>query len=75
VAQARDVHGAPLGDQRPPVGVGARQLIPEWGAMNAPILGEELSAALTGQKSIEDALENASKRIYELLDRAGYYTW
>jgi multiple sugar transport system substrate-binding protein len=52
-----------------------RPLIPEWGAMNAPILGDEISAALTGQKSIEDALESASRRIYELLDRAGYYSW
>lgn len=52
-----------------------RPLIPEWGAMNAPILGEEISAALTGQKTIEAALESASQRIYELLDRAGYYTW
>lgn len=52
-----------------------RPLIPEWGAINAPILGDEISAALTGQKSIEDALESASRRIYELLDRAGYYSW
>jgi len=52
-----------------------RPLIPEWGAINAPILGEEISAALTGQKSIEDALESANRRIYELMDRAGYYSW
>ena len=52
-----------------------RPLIPEWGAMNAPILGEEISAALTGQKTIEAALESAAQRIYELLDRAGYYNW
>ena len=52
-----------------------RPLIPEWGAMNAPILGEEMSAAMTGQKTIEEALESANQRIYELLDRAGYYSW
>jgi multiple sugar transport system substrate-binding protein len=52
-----------------------RPLIPEWGAMNAPILGDEISAALTGQKTIEAALESAGQRIYELLDRAGYYSW
>ena len=52
-----------------------RPLIPEWGAMNAPILGEEISAALTGQKTIEAALDSAAQRIYELLDRSGYYSW
>lgn len=52
-----------------------RPLIPEWPAMNAPILGEELSAALTGQKSIEDALNTANERLRELLERAGYYSW
>ena len=52
-----------------------RPLIPEWPAMNAPILGEEISAALTGQKSIEDAMNSANDRLRELLDRAGYYSW
>ncbi len=52
-----------------------RPLIPEWPAMNAPILGEEISAALTGQKSIEDALNDANGRLQELLDRAGYNSW
>ena len=52
-----------------------RPLIPEWPAMNAPILGEEISAALTGQKSIEDALNSANERIRELLEREGYYSW
>ena len=52
-----------------------RPLIPEWPAMNAPILGEEISAALTGQKSIEDALNSANDRIRELLEREGYYSW
>jgi multiple sugar transport system substrate-binding protein len=52
-----------------------RPLIPEWGAMNAPILGDEISAALTGQKTIEEALDSANHRLRELLDRAGYYGW
>ena len=52
-----------------------RPLIPEWPAMNAPILGEEISAALTGQKSIEDAMNSANERLRELLDREGYYSW
>lgn len=73
--QAKYPWYATVVEQLPCANADWRPLIPEWGAMNAPILGEELSAALTGQKSIEDALENASKRIYELLDRAGYYTW
>ena len=52
-----------------------RPLIPEWPALNAPILGEEISAALTGQKSIEDALNDANDRMREELARAGYYSW
>ena len=52
-----------------------RPLIPEWPAMNAPILGEEISAALTGQKTIEEALNTANDRIRELLEREGYYSW
>ena len=52
-----------------------RPLIPEWPAMNAPILGEEISAALTGQKTIEEALNSANERIRELLEREGYYSW
>ena len=62
-------------DQLPCANADWRPLIPEWGAMNAPILGEEISAALTGQKTIEAALDSAAQRIYELLDRAGYYSW
>lgn len=62
-------------DQLPCATPDWRPLIPEWGAMNTPILGEEISAALTGQKSIEDALDSAASRIYDLLDRAGYYSW
>ena len=52
-----------------------RPLIPEWPAMNAPILGEEISAALTGQKSIAEAMNSANERIRELLAREGYYSW
>ena len=52
-----------------------RPLIPEWPALNAPILGEEISAALTGQKEIEDAMNSANERIREELSRAGYYSW
>jgi multiple sugar transport system substrate-binding protein len=62
-------------EQLPCANADWRPLIPEWGAMNAPILGDEISAALTGQKSIEDALDSAAQRLYELLDRAGYYSW
>ena len=62
-------------DQLPCANPDWRPLIPEWGAMNAPILGEEISAALTDQKSIEDALDSAALRIQELLDRSGYYNW
>ena len=52
-----------------------RPLIPEWPAMNAPILGEEISAALTGQKTIEEAMNSANDRLRELLEREGYYSW
>ena len=73
--QAKFPWYATVVDQLPCATADWRPLIPEWPAINAPILGEEMSAALTGQKTIEEALESANRRIYELMDRAGYYSW
>jgi multiple sugar transport system substrate-binding protein len=52
-----------------------RPLIPEWGAMNAPILGVYLSEYITGEITLEDALQTAADEIHDLMDRSGYYTW
>jgi len=52
-----------------------RPLIPEWGAMNAPILGVRLSEFVTGEKTAQEALDTAAEEIRELMTREGYYTW
>lgn len=51
-----------------------RPLIPQWGEVNT-ILGEEMGAMLTEQKTPEEALANANARLLEALSRAGYYSW
>ncbi len=50
-----------------------RPLIPEWGAINAPILGVKLSEFATGQKDAQTALDEAAVLIREEMARAGYY--
>jgi multiple sugar transport system substrate-binding protein len=52
-----------------------RPLIPEWGAINAPILGVKLSEFATGQKDAQTALDEAAKLIREEMERSGYYAW
>lgn len=52
-----------------------RPLIAEWGALNAPILGVQLSEFVTGQKTAQEALDEAARLIREELTRAGYYNW
>jgi ABC-type glycerol-3-phosphate transport system substrate-binding protein len=52
-----------------------RPLIAEWGALNAPILGVQLSEFVTGQKTAQEALDEAARLIREELTRSGYYNW
>ena len=52
-----------------------RPLIPEWGALNAPILGVYVSEYITGNMTAEEAMEQASVEIRDVMDRAGYYGW
>jgi multiple sugar transport system substrate-binding protein len=52
-----------------------RPLIPEWGALNAPILGVYVSEYVTGVKTAEEAMAAAAAEIYAEMERAGYYGW
>lgn len=52
-----------------------RPLIPEWGALNAPILGVYVSEYVTGVKTAEEAMAAAAEEIRAEMDRAGYYGW
>lgn len=51
-----------------------RPLIPQWGEVDS-IIGEEIGAMLTDQKTPEEALSSANGRLTEALERAGYYSW
>jgi len=50
-----------------------RPLLPEWGEINAQIMGQQLGSYLNGEISAEDALATAKGQIEELMDRSGYY--
>ena len=52
-----------------------RPLIPEWGEINAPILGVRLGEYINGQKDLDTALSEAKVEIEDVMSRAGYYTW
>lgn len=52
-----------------------RPLIPEWGALNAPILGVYVSEFATGNMTAEEAMAQAAEEIRAEMDRAGYYGW
>ena len=52
-----------------------RPLIPEWGALNAPILGVYVSEYVTGVKTAEEAMAAAAEEIRAEMERAGYYGW
>lgn len=52
-----------------------RPLIPEWGEINAPIMGVKLGEYVNGQKDLETALSEAKAEIQDVMSRAGYYTW
>ena len=52
-----------------------RPLIPEWGEINAQIMGEQLGAFLNGTIDAETALATAKEQITDVMARAGYYGW
>ncbi|MCB9420238.1 MAG: sugar ABC transporter substrate-binding protein [Ardenticatenaceae bacterium] len=51
-----------------------RPLIPEWGELNAQIMGEQIGAYLNDEIDAETALANAKAQTEELMERSGYYT-
>ena len=52
-----------------------RPLVPEWGEINAQIMGEQLGAYLNDQISAEEALATAKEQIEAVMEREGYYGW
>ncbi|MFK7801009.1 MAG: extracellular solute-binding protein [Anaerolineae bacterium] len=52
-----------------------RPLIPEWGEINAQIMGEQLGQYLNGLISAEEALATAKEQIEVVMEREGYYGW
>lgn len=52
-----------------------RPLIPEFPEIDAQIIGISVSEAITGQKSAQQALDEANAKIEALLTEKGYYAW
>ena len=52
-----------------------RPLIPEFPEIDATIIGISVSEAITGQKSAQQALDEANAKIEALLTEKGYYAW
>lgn len=52
-----------------------RPLLPVWTGEIKAKVGATLSDAMTGQKSVADALDELAPRVREIMDRAGYYEW
>ena len=51
-----------------------RPIIPPWGEINSE-LGTTLNKAMTGDMSVQDALDQVAARTEEIMDEAGYNTW
>ncbi|RXJ74374.1 ABC transporter substrate-binding protein [Veronia nyctiphanis] len=51
-----------------------RPIIPSWGQINTE-LGTNLSKAMTGELSVEEALNKTNKTVKSIMDKAGYYTF
>ena len=51
-----------------------RPIIPPWGKINSE-LGTTLNKAMTGDLSIQEALDTVAERTEAILDDAGYYSW
>lgn len=51
-----------------------RPIIPVWGKINSD-LGTTLSKAMTGEMSVEEALDAVAERTRGIMEEAGYYTF
>ncbi|MEO1090925.1 MAG: extracellular solute-binding protein [Pseudomonadota bacterium] len=51
-----------------------RPIIPTWGEINNE-LGTTLSKAMTGDMTVQEALDTVAERSHAIMDKAGYYTW
>ncbi|WP_283130751.1 extracellular solute-binding protein [Enterovibrio norvegicus] len=51
-----------------------RPIIPVWGQINTE-LGTNLSKAMTGEITVEEALNKTNKTAEKIMDKAGYYTY
>ena len=51
-----------------------RPIIPPWGEINSE-LGTTLNKAMTGEVSVQEALDQVAARTEEIMDEAGYNTW
>jgi multiple sugar transport system substrate-binding protein len=52
-----------------------RPLIAEWGEINVNIMGVALSEAMSGEKGIQEAMNEAAEKTRDVMNRSGYYTW
>ena len=52
-----------------------RPLVPEWGAINAPIMGVHIGEYVNDQTDLDSALATAKAEIEDVMNRSGYYTW
>jgi multiple sugar transport system substrate-binding protein len=52
-----------------------RPLIAEWGEINVNVMGVALSEAMSGEKGIQDAMNEAADKTRDVMNRSGYYTW
>jgi multiple sugar transport system substrate-binding protein len=52
-----------------------RPLVYEWQTTCVPIIGTSLSEYVTGQKTAKQALDEATTKVKDVMNRAGYYSW
>jgi multiple sugar transport system substrate-binding protein len=65
-----EVFGEALADADPDW----RPIIPAWGEINSE-LGTTLNMAMTGDMTVQEALDQVAARSREIMDEAGYYSW
>ena len=65
-----EVFGEALADADPDW----RPIIPAWGEINSE-LGTTLNQAMTGDMTVQEALDQVAARSREIMEEAGYYSW
>ncbi|MCD6120277.1 MAG: sugar ABC transporter substrate-binding protein [Spirochaetales bacterium] len=65
----KDIHKTMMTNKLTPI----YPWIPEGGTISANILAVAVSEYLSGQKSAKQALDDAAKKVHELLSKGGYY--